>query len=381
MAANSDPGAGREHDTGRIRGREGIGAALARATAAIADALVDPRIILAWLLAFVGAPSLIGLLVPVREGSAFLALRLAGGRHPAPSRARRLRIGASLVAGLAAFGISGAALLLWGATAGWIIVALLALIGLTAGTAAATEAPRATARPLPYALGALALLALGLVLAFELGPRGALVIWALMGAGGLSLLAAVLHAASTPPDQPPAPPEPLRHAGAPPDPASLVRLLLVPAALAPPYMVALVSENPGTGLAALGGLILASALAALLALPLARLAHPFPRRVALAAGLAAAALALAVLADTLGWIAAPFLLPVLVFAVVLADRTVRPPGAQPDAATGLALLAGALLAPLSVAIGTRAILVLLAALVLLAIPAALRLPRTRTEGA
>lgn len=384
---STGPNGDRERPAGTRRERGSLLDTGALSAFRIADALIDSRVILAWLLTFVGAPALVGLLVPVREGGAFLAGRLAGGtvrRSP-----DRRRIAGAALAGLAAFGISGAGLFLWGATAGYIILALLLAVALAAGTLVSSpSSTRPPPRPprLPDVVGALALLLFGLVLAFGLGPRGALVIWAIMAAGGLWFLAALLFAAEGIWAAPTATAEPGQEAGAPDRRLAPLRALLVPAALAPPFLVALVSDNPGTGLVALGGLLVAAALAELVSGPLLRHAGRSPHTLlAAAAGLAAAALALAALADALGRLGTPLLLPILTFAVIAAASAPRCciPARAPavDSATGLAFLAGALLAPLSAVIGVRGVLLVLAATLLLAVPAALRLAPRDAGGA
>ncbi|SEO26316.1 hypothetical protein SAMN05216227_10757 [Pseudorhodobacter antarcticus] len=73
-----------------------------------ADALIDPKLVLAWLLTALAAPSaMIGLLVPVREAGALLPqLAFARKVEASPERKRFWALG-SAVQGLAAFGIAG----------------------------------------------------------------------------------------------------------------------------------------------------------------------------------------------------------------------------------------------------------------------------------
>lgn len=359
MAPGPSPPPGPDPETGKSTGPAAFAAAV---LGRVADGLLDPRILLAWLLAFVGAPFLAGLLVPLREGGGFLSRRFAGAGHLASGgRARAAR---TALSGLAAFGIAGAGLLLWGATAGWTILALL-LIPALASPGAIGNSPEAA--PRTRAVAASGLLVLALLLVLGIGPRGALVFWALGAAGGLWLLAAILAAASSG--------QAAGAASRAPAPHPLARAVFAAASLAPPNLVILGSGNPGRGLQALGGLLLASGLAALVGPPLLRRAFPVSRhRLALAAGLAAFSVALAALADALGWTFLPALLPILVFGIVAAAETVRTNIPEADAATGLALVAGGLLAPLAAAFGPRPVLLALAGLLLLAVPAALRHP-------
>ena len=92
-----------------------------------ADGLIDPKLVLSWLLSAVGAPGyLIGGLVPVRESGALLP-QLALARWIQGARRRRwFWVGGSLVQGLAALGIAASVVLLDGTAAGQL--------GTTAGT-------------------------------------------------------------------------------------------------------------------------------------------------------------------------------------------------------------------------------------------------------
>ncbi|SEP17914.1 hypothetical protein SAMN04490248_1334 [Salinihabitans flavidus] len=94
-----------------------------------ADALIDPKLVLSWLLTALGAPgAMIGALVPVREAGALLPqLALASRVEASPQRKRFWAAGTS-VQGLAALGIAAAALLFSGAVAGGVIVTCLAVL-------------------------------------------------------------------------------------------------------------------------------------------------------------------------------------------------------------------------------------------------------------
>ena len=95
----------------------------------LADGLIDPKLVLPWLLSSVGAPGyLLGALVPVRESGALLP-QLAMTRwiqsrdHRAPVWA-----GGSLVQGIAALVIAAACFLLDGPAAGSTALAALAVL-------------------------------------------------------------------------------------------------------------------------------------------------------------------------------------------------------------------------------------------------------------
>ncbi len=344
---------------------EGVSGLPALASGAAAG-LVAPGIVLAWLMAQIGAPGLAGLIVPVAGAAALLPAFFG----PRPSGRRRAAAAFGL-AGIATLGIAVSALVLWGPAGGAAILALLALAAFATSTAGHRAlSPLATdARHTGTAfLAALAPLGLGAALAFGLGPRGALVIWALMAAGALWLLAAVLHAAT---GWPVPPVDTAAHGDDARVPHLPFRLAPVAAALALPFLVLHVSENPGRGLAALGGLLLAATLAGIGARACGhRLTR---RRQAGIAILAAAGLALVTVADPA---ASPAHLSWLLFPVVFATTLAARSGAGQDdtarPALLVAFLAGSLLAPLAGLIGPDSILLLLALLLATGAGAALR---------
>ncbi len=97
----------------------------------IADGLINPKLVLAWLLNAVGAPSfLIGLLVPVREAGALLPQLVLARWVEASALRKWFWVAGSLIQGSAALGIAAAAVLLEGTAAGWAIVACLAVLSL-----------------------------------------------------------------------------------------------------------------------------------------------------------------------------------------------------------------------------------------------------------
>ncbi|MCF3974699.1 MFS transporter [Paracoccus salsus] len=94
-----------------------------------ADALIDPKLVLSWLLTALSAPgAMVGLLVPVREAGALLPQLALARLVEASPRRKRFWAAGSAVQGIAALGIAAAALLLSGAVAGGVIVACLAVL-------------------------------------------------------------------------------------------------------------------------------------------------------------------------------------------------------------------------------------------------------------
>jgi len=114
-----------------------------------ADALIDPKLVLSWLLTALAAPSaMIGLLVPVREAGALLPqLAFARKVEASPERKRFWALG-SAVQGLAALGIAAAPLLLTGALAGGVILSCLAVLAV-ARSASSVSYKDALARTIP----------------------------------------------------------------------------------------------------------------------------------------------------------------------------------------------------------------------------------------
>ena len=385
-----------------------------------ADGLIDPKLVLAWLMAQVGAPAaLIGLLVPVREAGALLPQLLTAGYIRRLPRRKWVWVAGSVIQGLAALGIAAAALLLHGATAGWTILGLLALLAVARSLCSVSlkdvlgktvdRARRGTATGTATTLGSAAVIVFALILILELGPRGAVVIWAIMLAGGLWLVAAGLF--STLREEPGATEGGRSGLVAAWDSLGLLRTdaglrrfilaraLLVPTALAPPYMVALVAATPGRALESLGALVLASALAGLLsAYVWGRLADRSSRLVLAATGAAAAAiLALTALADAAGWLAEPLVLPALIFVLMVSYHGVRlgrtthlVDMATPETRAsytalsntliGAVLLAGGGFALVADLLGVRAVIVALAAFSALAVPAALALDEVQERS-
>ncbi|MFX0545989.1 MFS transporter [Roseovarius sp. S1116L3] len=96
-----------------------------------ADALIDPKLVLSWLLTALSAPgAMIGLLVPVREAGALLPQLAFARRVEASPHRKRFWAAGSAVQGIAALCIAAAALLLSNAAAGAVILACLAVLAI-----------------------------------------------------------------------------------------------------------------------------------------------------------------------------------------------------------------------------------------------------------
>jgi hypothetical protein len=97
-----------------------------------ADALIDPKLVLSWLLTALGAPgAMIGALVPVRGAGALLPQLVLAPRVEASPQRKRYWAAGSALQGLATLlGIAVTALLFEGALAGSLIVACLAVVAM-----------------------------------------------------------------------------------------------------------------------------------------------------------------------------------------------------------------------------------------------------------
>ncbi|MDF1721929.1 MAG: MFS transporter [Minwuia sp.] len=315
----------------------------------VGDGLVDPKLVLAWLITALGAPAgLVGVLVPVREAGALLPqLFIAGGIRSLPVRKWVWATG-SIIQGLAVIGMALTALMLEGATAGWMIVGLLAVMA-TARSACSvsykdvlgktvSKSTRGTATGTAGSLASCVVLLFGLALSLHLLDQTIATIafvmllaggaWIIAGAcfttlveargateGGGNAFSVAMKQFRLLFDRPQ-----LRRFIA-------ARGLLIATALAPPYMLALAGENGRNGLADLGLFVIAAALASILGgYVWGRLSDRSSRKVLAFAGfLGAATLIATVLLHDLALLDqnSSFLLAPLLFVLTLAYQGVR----------------------------------------------------------
>lgn len=312
-----------------------------------ADGLIDPKLVLSWLLTQLGAPAaFVGLLVPVREAGALLPqLLTAAGLRALPKRKWAWSIG-SVIQGLSALMIAVAAISLEGAAAGYAIVGALAVLALARSVCSVTykdvlgktvsKSRRGTATGLASSASALMVIVFGVALASGAFDRMPVVLAGLVMAGSLWLLAAILFA--TLQEKAGATEGGANPLGAAIENFSLlkrdaqlrrfiaVRGLLISTALAPPFMVALgASGEQDSGFGGLGLLVIASSGAALLsAYVWGRLADRSSRKVLIFSAVAATfALAATLALDALGLLSAVWALPLMIFLLMIAYQGVR----------------------------------------------------------
>ena len=314
----------------------------------IADGLIDPKLVLSWLLTALGAPAgLLGLLVPIREAGALFPQMFTAGALRRLKRRKWAWAGGALVEGFAAIAMGVAALILTGAAAGWVILGALAVLALARSICSVTykdvlgktiaKSRRGTATGAAGTIGAGAVLAYGVLLAFAGESRMTLVTGGLVLAGVLWIAAAMVFASL------------LEEASEPETGAGpvrrlaedfgllardaqlrrfiLVRALLTSTALAPPFMVALgtQAEAARSMFGGLGLLVVASASAGLLSSYVwGRLADRSSRKVLILTGLAGALALFGTLAlNAAGLLAANAGLPVMIFILMIAYQGVR----------------------------------------------------------
>ncbi len=315
----------------------------------VGDGLVDPKLVLSWLLGALGAPNaVIGWLVPVREAGALLPqLFTSAGIRSLPRRKWAWSVG-SLFQGLSVLGMAAAAFTLTGITAGWTIVGLLAVFAVARSVCSVSykdvlgkTISKSTRGTVTGSAGTFAavfvLLFGGLLSAGILHASVDFIGGVLILAGALWLVAAALF--STLAEEPGA----TEGGGSPvsvmlgqlsllrEDPQLIrfivTRGLLTATALAPPFILALAGRSGGRRLGHLGMFVVASSLASIFSTYIwGRLSDVSSRRVLIRAA-RIAGLALAVGA-AFGWSGIPLLhsgpaLATVLFVLMVAYQGVR----------------------------------------------------------
>jgi MFS family permease len=182
-----------------------------------ADGLADVKLVLSWLMTALGAPSaLVGLLVPVREAGSLLPQMLVAPQVRRLARRKWVWAGAAAAQGVALLAMAAAGLTLSGTLAGIAVLLALLMLALARSLASVSykdilgrtlgKGRRGTATGLAGSVSAAAVLVFALLLMTGWIDRFALVIGALVVAGGAFLAAAVVFAGlaedRTEPDDP-----------------------------------------------------------------------------------------------------------------------------------------------------------------------------------
>ena len=289
-----------------------------------ADGLVDPKLVLSWLMTHLGAPVfLIGLLVPIRESGALLPQLFTAGYLRSRPQRKWVAAGIGIAGSLAVLAVSRSV----------CSVAYKDVLGKTVD-----KSHRGTATGLAGSLSAAVVIGFALLLTTGWIPRYALVCGALALAGVIWMLAALNFlglkeekgATEGGSNAITAALENLTLLKKDPQLRRFiaVRGFLIATALAPPFMIAAATaeiDDPGSGYGDLGYLLFASAFASLSSSWLwGYLADRSSRKVLMLSGFAGAiALAATGVCSVMGVLGAPFVLPVLLFGLMLAYQGVR----------------------------------------------------------
>lgn len=309
-----------------------------------ADGLVDPKLVLSWLMTHLGAPAaMIGFLVPIREAGALLPQLFTAARIRAMARRKWAWAAAALGQGVGAAVIALAALTSTGTTAGLLILLGLALLAVSRSVASVAykdvlgktvaKGQRGTVTGLAGTWAAGVLFAFALALIWLAEARFAIVTGALIAAALAWALAGAAFAGLR--EEPGETDGGGNGAGAAlanlrylREDAGLARFilargLLTATALAPPWLVVLASGTDA--LQGLGALVLASALAALVSSYVwGRLADRSSRRVLVLTGVSgAASMGLALVFTALGWAGTVWAMPLALFGLMVAHQGVR----------------------------------------------------------
>ncbi|WP_416896947.1 MAG: MFS transporter [Minwuia sp.] len=313
----------------------------------LGDGLFDPKLVLTWLMNAIGAPVyLTGALVPLREAGALLPqLFTAAWIRSMPQRKWAWAAG-SAVQGLCAAGVALTAATMEGETAGWIIVALVALFAIGRSVCSVShkdvlgktvsKSTRGTATGTAGSAAAIGVLAFGVLIGLGLLPLEVWTIAIALGvACGLWLFAAAVF--TTLLEEPGSTGgggnafgvavQQFGLLGADPQLRLFiaVRGLLVPTALAPPYLLTLSGQAASRSLGDLGFFVVASSLAAIFGgYVWGRLSDRSSRKTLIAAGaLGALTLLAAAGVEAADLSGNAILLPGLLFVLVLGYQGVR----------------------------------------------------------
>jgi MFS family permease len=247
----------------------------------MADGLIDPKLVLAWLLNAIGSPGfLVGLLVPVRESGALLPQILLARMIQKRQVRKYFWAAGAAVQGLAALGMAIAAMTLPGSVAGWVIVVLLAVLAVARSACSASykdvlsrtieNGKRGTVSGTAGTIASVVVLIFAILLSTGILPREPFAISAAIAlAGGLWLSAAAVFARLEERKDERADDADVSLAGL-LDPLQedqefrnyiATRALLISTALAPPFLVMLGNGDDDFG--NLGLLVLASSIASI----------------------------------------------------------------------------------------------------------------------
>ncbi len=329
-------------DSDKAEARNGLRHIFSLSLTKIADGLIDPKLVLSWLLGVLGAPgSLVALLVPLREAGALLPQVLLAPWLERRRQRRWMWVAGSAGQGVMAALIATSALFLQGWAAGLAICVLLAALALFRAACSVSykdilgktvgQTKRGAVTGMAGSVSSIAVLVFaGLMLSGLIQTKMA-VIAAIGLAACLWIAAALVFSTLTEEDSTPQ------------DDAGaerfldvirqdsnlrrfiLVRGLLTATALAPPFLAVMTTQGDDNGLATLGALLVASAAAGFVSsYAWGWLADRSSRLMLLAAGmLGALAMAAGVAVNLMGLAQTTAIIPGVLFVLMVAYHGVR----------------------------------------------------------
>lgn len=277
----------------------------------IGDELASAKLVLAWLMAALGAPAfLAGFLVPVRESGSLLPQLFVASHIRRAAVRKWFWVAGSIGQGLAVMGMAAVALSLTGAAAGWSLLALLAFFALSRGVSSVAskdvlgktiaKTRRGTVMGYAAALAGFATLGVGTWVSLRTESADSVGFFALLlVAAGLlwfvagAIFAGIKEVPGSTEGGGNAVSEAIRSLGLmKTDPLFrhfvITRALLMSTALAMPFYVILAQQQTGGGLGGLGLMIIATGLAGGLSAPVwGRLSDYSSRLVLVASGVIA----------------------------------------------------------------------------------------------
>jgi len=307
----------------------------------VADGLIDPKLVLSYLLNALGAPVfLVSALVPIREAGALLPQILLATRLERMKARRFMWVAGSVGQGVAAAAIALAAVTLEGVAAGWAFVGAIALLALSRAAASVSykdvlgktvgKSRRGAVTGFAGSASAALVFVYALLLVSGLVEGTVVLAIAIALAAVLWGMAAILFSTlEEPPSDPNGENKGLRMFGLLREDKTFARFVaargfLTVTSLAPPYFVLLAGDNE-SGLGTLGALVIASSAASFLSsYAWGRFSDKSSRLVLATAGLvAAAAMALAIMLHLVGLSATIWAIPAALFLLMIAYHGVR----------------------------------------------------------
>ncbi len=331
---------GQESD--KAEARNGLRHIFSLSLTKIADGLIDPKLVLSWLLGVLGAPgSLVALLVPLREAGALLPQVLLAPWLEQRKQRRWMWVAGSAGQGLMAAGIAAAAIFLQGWAAGLAICVLLATLAIFRAACSVSykdilgktvgQTKRGAVTGMAGSVASIAVLVFAGLMLSGLIQTKAAVIAAIALAACLWVAAAIIFSTLDEDDSTPQQDTGLhRFRDVIREDANLrrfilVRGLLTATALAPPFLAVMTTQRDDNNLRTLGALLVASAAAGFVSsYAWGWLADRSSRLMLLAAGLLGAlAMAAGVLANIAGWAQTTAIIPGVLFVLMVAYHGVR----------------------------------------------------------